>query len=600
MAIKKSEKRDIISTVKKTIALTWAIDKRFVIITALSTLVIGFTPLAISYAFKIALDRLVTISTTRGAITVSLLGIIALRYLLEAFRGFQNAFLYQYTQRLTRYKIQNYLNVEMSKKISSLDIDYFEDAKTQNLIRKVSQEAFGRIPTYMNSVFFSLTYAVSLLASFIALIPFGIWIPIVFIIVSYPRIKLQKDNSEFKWTLFDWSTPMGRQLQYWSARMQEEGSVMEIKLSGAGEAVLKRIVELQDKLFETVEKPLKKFISKLWAPILIEAAVIFLLIYSKLPLVASGVLSIGTLTFLVQMFDQGLNSTQDLSDQVASLIDDSMYTEDYFKLMNLSPLLPEKIPGQSFESIFVPDIKFHGVSFNYPNGTKVLKNISFTIKAGEHIAIVGPNGAGKSTLIKLLLRFYDPSKGSISINDFDLKDLRRENWYKFVGTLFQSFSKYSFKIKEYIGLSELENPDPTKVEKAAKLSGASEFIENFPDKYEQQLGREFDGEALSVGQWQKLALARAFYEEAPVLILDEPTSAIDAEAEAEIFENLNKTYKDKTLIFVSHRFSTVRNADKIIVLKDGAIAEEGTHESLMKQEGIYARMFRKQAKGYID
>ena len=149
-------------------------------------------------------------------------------------------------------------------------------------------------------------------------------------------------------------------------------------------------------------------------------------------------------------------------------------------------------------------------------------------------------------------------------------------------------------------MSTQDKNDEKKMKKAAEMSGASEFIEKFPKKYEQQLGKNFDGEELSVGQWQKLALARAFYEEAPVLILDEPTSAIDAEAEAEIFENLNKIYKDKTLIFVSHRFSTVRNADKIIVLKNGAIAEEGTHESLIKKNGIYARMFNKQAEGYID
>jgi len=248
-----------------------------------------------------------------------------------------------------------------------------------------------------------------------------------------------------------------------------------------------------------------------------------------------------------------------------------------------------------------PYIEFQNVSFSYLPETLILKKISFKLAPGERLAIVGPNGAGKSTLIKLLLRFYDPSSGRILVNDIDLKDLKRDNWYEFVGTLFQDFSHYLISVKDNIRLGNPELVDNERMIEAAKKSGAHEFIEKLPKKYDQKLGRRFeDSVEISAGQWQKLALARAFYEEAPVLILDEPTSAIDAEAEAEIFENLNKTYKDKTLIFVSHRFSTVRNADKIIVLKDGAIAEEGTHESLMKQSGIYARMFRKQAKGYIE
>ncbi|MBI2057976.1 MAG: ABC transporter ATP-binding protein [Candidatus Yanofskybacteria bacterium] len=227
--------------------------------------------------------------------------------------------------------------------------------------------------------------------------------------------------------------------------------------------------------------------------------------------------------------------------------------------------------------------------------------MSFKLKPGEHLAIVGPNGAGKTTLIKLLLRFYDPTKGSIMVDDYDLKEIKIDNWYKFISTLFQDFVKFNLTIRDNIILGKPKVVDEAKIREAARKSGAEEFINKLPKKYNQRLGRGFEDSAeLSIGQWQKLALARAFYEESPILILDEPTSSIDAEAEAKIFDNLDKLYNDKTLVIVSHRFSTVRNADKIIVLKNGKVAEEGNHEFLMSQKGIYSTMFQKQAKGYVE
>ena len=269
--------------------------------------------------------------------------------------------------------------------------------------------------------------------------------------------------------------------------------------------------------------------------------------------------------------------------------------------MKLPRLIREKDPGYELEGNKSPRIEFKGVSFRYLDGPEVLKNISFTVNPGEHIALVGANGAGKTTLIKLLLRFYDPTKGQISVDEYDLRDLKINNWYKQVGILFQDFQKFWLSVKDNILLGNSEVIDENKMIQAAKKSGAHEFIEGLPKKYNQRLGRRFeDSTDLSIGQWQKLALARAFYEEAPILILDEPTSAIDAEAEEQIFENLFKVYKDKTLILVSHRFSTVRNAHKIIVLKNGKIAEEGNHETLMKKNGLYANMFNIQAKGYLD
>jgi ATP-binding cassette subfamily B protein len=239
------------------------------------------------------------------------------------------------------------------------------------------------------------------------------------------------------------------------------------------------------------------------------------------------------------------------------------------------------------------------VSFSYPAGRQALSDVSFVIEPGESVALVGANGAGKSTIIKLLCRFYDVTGGQILINGVDVRELDLAHWYAHLGTLFQDFVQYKLTVRDNVLLG-----DPTRVDEAAMVeairkAGAAGLVSELPEGYDQILGTEFaDGEQLSGGQWQKLAIARAFYQSAPVLIMDEPTSAIDAEAEFEIFNNLEAEYRDKTLILVSHRFSTVRNADRIVVIDDGRIAEQGTHEQLCADGGRYAAMFALQAAGY--
>lgn len=229
-----------------------------------------------------------------------------------------------------------------------------------------------------------------------------------------------------------------------------------------------------------------------------------------------------------------------------------------------------------------------------------MKDFNLTIQSGEKIALVGENGAGKTTLIKLLLRFYDVSKGEVLINGVNIKEINLDHWHKNIGALFQDFIKYQFTFKENVYLGDLEKANEEKfLRDAIEKSGASKYLDTLPNGIDQVVGKMFEGGIdLSGGQWQKLALARAFFRDAPILILDEPTSAIDAKAEYEIFQNVQKLQKDKTVVIISHRFSTVRHADRILVLEDGKILEEGSHEKLMKKKGLYAELFEIQAQGY--
>jgi ATP-binding cassette subfamily B protein len=280
-----------------------------------------------------------------------------------------------------------------------------------------------------------------------------------------------------------------------------------------------------------------------------------------------------------------------------------LYMKDYFELIDREPRLVDKPDAFVLDKTLVPEIRFEHVDFTYPGASKpVFTDLSFTIPAGQHTAIVGENGAGKSTLIKLLLRFYRPTGGRILIDGHDLQDIAVESWYNLLATLFQQFNEYPFSIAENITVARPERADSkAALQDAMHASKVNEFIAHYPHGTETVLDNSFEkGVEPSGGQWQRVALARAFYRQANVLILDEPTSAIDAKAEYDIFNNIFDHYQGKTAIIVSHRFSTVRRADVIVVVEHGKIVEQGSHHDLMNKRGLYHELFTKQAEGYRD
>ncbi|GAB4283747.1 MAG: hypothetical protein Kow0081_0450 [Candidatus Dojkabacteria bacterium] len=315
----------------------------------------------------------------------------------------------------------------------------------------------------------------------------------------------------------------------------------------------------------------------------------------------NGEITIGLLSFYVSSMYRFSNALSRMFKKISSLYENSLYINDYFKFLDLEENIKSGTKSLKLDS--PPLIEFKNVYFKYPEtDTYVINNMSFEIKPFEKVALVGINGAGKTTIIKLLTRFYDIDEGEILLNGTNIKEYKLEDLYSNFGVLFQKFSKYGqFSVRENIEIGDINAKSTNeKLEDAIFKADAAEFIAEYKNGLEQILDKSFDnGVDPSTGQWQKIALARIFYRNSHVLILDKPTSAIDAKAEYEIFERLYEFTKNKSVIIISHRFSTVRKADRILVLEKGEIIEQGTHSELMKLNGKYADAFNTQAKGYV-
>lgn len=593
---------NLLDNLRKLLGIAWQTDKFLTIGYYGSAGISALFPILVSYIYRLFIDNIIANQGITATIPVVLIAILGARYISSLVWDFFALVLKDtFFDYLLRYKLQNHLNNIFSAKLSEMDVESLENPKIQDLVTKTRDTLTWRPPDFLRAFSYVFNNIVSYASSFILLISYGFWMPFAITLFGIPRLFLRASLGRLQWSIWASGAPEVKKLWYLQWVLTNKNTIIESRIFQSSRALLERYRKTQLYLFDKNKGPVYKFIKIASLPQLAEMILLFVFAYYKLPLVLSGQMTVGEFSFFVELLSRLTDSVGGMVSNMGWMYENNLYVNHLFEVMNV----PNKIVDKS-DSIkipkhpFPPKIEFKNVNFSYPDSKKrVIKDMSFTVAPGQSIALVGKNGAGKTTIVKLLCRFYDVNTGEILINGVNIKDVNRSDWYGYLGTLFQDFVHYNFTVKDNILFGNVDKKDYSALVEAARKSGALEFIEKLPNGFDTQLGKEYEsGAELSQGQWQKIAITRAFYNEAPVLILDEPTSAIDAEAEYEIFQNLGKYYKDKSLVLISHRFSTVRNADKIIVVDKGTIIEEGSHSALLKKDGLYARMFNTQAIGY--
>jgi ATP-binding cassette subfamily B protein len=564
---------------------------------------VALLPFAVSYLNKQVIDEVVATlaSNAEKLFSDQLIQFITLYIILELSISLIWAGI-AFLERDLYYIYNRYFTFSFLKKSSDLDLYHYEDSSQNDLIQR-AKDSYNHRPANLSFRLGNIVRDVVQIGGSITIIAFfSPFFFVVLLVTTLPSLFVNVKMANISWGMWDSKTETRR--KYWALLnyLSSEKPLMELRIFQTKKFIYNEAVDLYDN-FHNAEKGVARnsaffdSITNVFAQLGTISFWIYI-IYQVL----NGDISIGALSFYTGTAAIFSRSLGNFFRNSARTYEDLKYMGDYYDFMDLKNTIK---PGKEKLVLIdkkAPEIRFEHVDFAYPGSDKtILNNFELTIKPGERIAFVGENGAGKTTIVKLLTRFYDVTSGSIRINGTDLKDFDLDDWYKQVGVLFQDFNNYGFlpaKTNISIGRTEHIN-DIDRVIDASKKSGAHDFIKDLDKEYDQLLSKNFpDGVDLSGGQWQRIALARGFFRDAPILILDEPTSAIDAKGESEIFERLYEFSKGKTVIIISHRFSTVRMADKIYVVDKGAIVESGTHEELMKVDGKYADAFNTQAKGY--
>jgi ATP-binding cassette subfamily B protein len=502
----------------------------------------------------------------------------------------------------------NEMSVQLMQHAATLDLAQFEDPTFYDHLERARRQTVGRIA--LLTILLSMGQdGITLITIGGALIVYNPWLLLLLAVAVLPSFLGETHYASLGYSLlFRW-TPERRQLDYLRFVGASDKTAKEVQMFGLAPWLTEKYRVLAQRFYEenralSIRRGIVSAALSLLGTIGYYAAYVIIIIRA-----VHGEITIGILTFLASSFGRGRDVIQSVLLSASSVYEQALYLRDLFVFLELKPTIqsaPDAIP-------VAPTIRdgfnFENVGFRYPESDRwALRNVSFTLKPGERLALVGENGAGKTTITKLLARLYDPTEGRITLDGIDLRRYELAGVRRAIGVIFQDFVRYDMRFDENIGVGEIESvrdalesngATPVSISSAAENSLAASLLPRFKNGYQQMLGRRFDeGVDLSGGEWQKIALARAYMRSAQVLILDEPTAALDARAEYEVFLRFSELVAGRMAVLISHRFSTVRMADRIIVLRNGQVEEEGSHEELILKHGLYEELFSMQAKGY--
>jgi ATP-binding cassette subfamily B protein len=556
-------------------------------------------PAAALYIGKLIIDEVVRLVGERSDDLGYLYQLIAAEFAL-AIAGDLLARGISLTESLLGDLFANRTSVELMRHAATLDLAQFEDATFYDKLERARQQTTGRT-VLLSQTFGQLQDLVTMGFLLVGLVAFSPWLIALLLVAVIPSFVGELHFNAKSYSLLRGWTPQRRELDYYRYLGASDETAKEVKLFGLSPFLIQRYDSLATRYFRENRKLAIERAG--WGSGLLAIGTVgyfaaYLLIIQQ---TVAGAVTIGSLTFLAGSFRQLRSLLEGVLGRFSSISQGALYLKDLYDFYAIQPKIATPTGGVPFPSPVREGFRFENVGFKYPNSEKwANRNLNFTLKAGEKLALVGENGAGKTTLVKLLGRLYDPDEGRILLDGVDLREYDLDDLRRHIGVIFQDFQRFQFTAGSNIAVGDIgheENQDS--LELAAERSLADTVIDKLPKRYEQPLGRRFEGGIeLSGGEWQKVALARAYLRDADVLILDEPTAALDARAEYEVFKRFSELTKGKTAVLISHRFSTVRMADRILVLDKGQLLEIGTHEELLAQNGRYAELFQLQAAGY--
>ncbi len=593
------ERLSALRNVPAVLKIVWDSGPAVVVFGLAARLLSSLLPVALLWITKLIIDGIVHAASTHQPVPRQFWWLVAAEFSLAVLTAILIRAI-DYSDSLLADRYTRHASIRVMNQAAGLDLLAYEDPVFYDRLERARVQATDRLGM-IQAMGRLVQQAITTLTLSVSIMVFSPWLMLLLIAGVVPAFLGESHFAFLGYAKNFRQTPLKRQLDYLRVLGGSKEASKELKLFGLRDFLRERFTSLCDAIYkENIALSRRKLIAGSFLSVIgtmgYYSAYVFVIWRT-----VNGSLSIGTLTFLAGAILQASSNIQQFFSTLAGIADEALFLTDLVAFFGMQPTIRSKPNALPAPRPMVRGFEFRNVSFHYPGSTRLILNrLNFELRPGQRVALIGENGQGKTTLVKLITRLYDPTEGQILLDGIDLREYDLEDLHREMGVIFQDFMRYEMTARDNIAVGRVEEIDNLELLKtAARKSMADGIVGKLPERYEQMLGRRFDrGVDLSGGEWQKVALARAYLRDAQMLILDEPTAALDARSELEVFRRFSELAAGKTALFISHRFSTVRMVDRIVVLNNGKIVEEGNHAQLSSLGGLYAEMFEMQASSY--
>ena len=593
------ERLSALRNVPAVLRIVWEAGRTVVTLGLVFRVVASVLPIALLWVTKLIIDGIVHALTTHQSVPSRLWWLVAVEFGLAVFGSILGRII-DYLDTLLAEKYMRHVSIRVMQHAAQLDLIAYEDPVFYDRLERARVQATDRLGM-IQSICRLVQQVITTVTLSVSIMLFSPWLLLLLVAGVLPAFLGESHFAFLGYAKNFRQTPIRRQLDYLRVLGGSKEAAKELKLFGLKDFLVGRFANLSNQIYgEDVALARRRLIAGSLLSIIGTAGY-----YSAYVFViwrtVRGLLTIGELTFLTGAILQASSNIQQIFSTLSSIADQALFLTDLIAFFEMRPTIRSKPNALPAPRPIQRGFEFRNVSFHYPGSSRLILNgLNFQLRPGERVALIGENGEGKTTMVKLMTRLYDPVEGQVLLDGIDLREYDLEDLYREIGVIFQDFMRYEMTARENIAVGRIEEIENLPLLRlSAQKSMADEVIAKLDREYEQMLGRRFDGGVdLSGGEWQKVALARAYLRDAQVLILDEPTAALDARSEFEVFQRFAELTTGKMALFISHRFSTVRMADRIVVLENGRIAEDGNHDQLTHLGGRYAEMFELQAASY--